>query len=125
MICNAFWPRSVCPRAKHKMGPSLRCAGLLLAVGLVGACDRAQTPSRRDSQIKIWEEFSGEKALAHVQPQVDFGPRPPGTEAIEKCRTYLTQQLELSGWKVTRQTFAGTPPRGRVDFVCLTARFPA
>ena len=33
---------------------------------------------------KIWEEFSGQKAFAHVQRLVDFGPRPPGSEAIEK-----------------------------------------
>jgi Zn-dependent M28 family amino/carboxypeptidase len=106
------------------MGSALRSAGLLLAFGLSSACDRAQTQSRHESQAKIWEEFSGEKALAHVQAQVDFGPRPPGTEAIEKCRTYLTQQLDLSGWKVVRQTFSGTTPRGKIEFVNLIATFP-
>ena len=103
-------------------GPALRCAGLLLAFGLV-ACDRAPTQPRRDSQQKIWEEFSGEKALAHVQAMVDLGPRPPGTEAIEKCRMYLTKQLELFGWKVTRQAFSDTTPRGKVEFVNLIATF--
>ena len=34
----------------------------------------------------IWEEFSGDKAFAHVQQLVDFGPRPPGSKAIEKSR---------------------------------------
>jgi Zn-dependent M28 family amino/carboxypeptidase len=106
------------------MWPALRCAGLLLAFGLSSACDRTQTQSRPDSQAKIWEEFSGEKALAHVQAQVDFGPRPPATEALEKTRNYLTKQLELSGWKVTRQTFAGSTPRGKVEFANLIARFP-
>jgi hypothetical protein len=106
------------------MGPVLRCAGLLFAVGLSAACDRAQTQSRPDLSVKIWEEFSGEKALAHVQAQVDFGPRPPGTEAIEKTRNYLTKQLELSGWKVTRQPFSDTTPRGKIEFVNLIATFP-
>ena len=46
MICSAFWPRSVCPRARRNMGgPALRCAGLLLAFGLLVACDRAPTAS--------------------------------------------------------------------------------
>lgn len=54
---------------------------------------------------------------------VDLGPRPPGTEAIEKTRNYLTKQLELSGWKVTRQTFTDTTPRGKVEFVNLVATF--
>jgi Zn-dependent M28 family amino/carboxypeptidase len=97
---------------------------LLFAFGFLSACDRAQTQSRHDSEAKIWEEFSGEKALAHVQAMVDLGPRPPGTEAIEKTRNYLTAQLELSGWKVVRQTFAGTTPRGKIEFVNLIATFP-
>jgi glutaminyl-peptide cyclotransferase len=104
------------------MGRSTLACALLLASGVLGACNRAQT--RPDSQAKIWEEFSGEKALAHVQAQIDFGPRPPATEAIEKCRTYLTAQLELSGWKVTRQTFSGPTPRGKIEFVNLIATFP-
>jgi hypothetical protein len=104
---------------------AFRCAGLLLAFGLLGACDRARTGPERNPQKKIWEEFSGEKALAHVQAMVDLGPRPPGTEAIEKTRDYLTKQLELSGWKVTRQPFADTTPRGKVEFVNLVATFAA
>lgn len=56
---------------------------------------------------------------------MDFGPRPPGTEAIEKTRDYLAKQLELSGWKVTRQPFTETTPRGKVEFVNLIATFAA
>lgn len=103
----------------------MRLAGLLVGFGLLGACDRAHTGPERNAQKKIWEEFSGEKALAHVQAMVDLGPRPPGTEAIEKTRVYLTKQLELSGWKVTRQPFSDTTPRGKVEFVNLVATFAA
>ncbi len=106
-------------------GAALRVAGFFLAFGLLGACDRAQTGPERNAQKKIWEEFSGEKALTHVQAMVDLGPRPPGTEAIEKTRAYLTRQLELSGWKVTRQPFSDTTPRGKVEFVNLIATFAA
>ncbi len=73
----------------------------------------------------IWTEFSGEKALAHVQKLVDFGPRPPGSEAIEKSRTYIENQLKSFGWRVTRQAFEDETPRGKVRFVNLIARFPA
>src|SRR5437763_16782795 len=37
----------------------------------------------------IWEEFSGEKALAHVPRLVGFGRRPGGCPAIEKSRAYI------------------------------------
>ena len=97
-------------------------AGLL---GLLGACDRGQTQPPGDSRKKIWEDFSGDRALAHVQTMVDFGPRPPGTEAIEKTRKFLTTQLEASGWKVERQDFSDETPRGKVEFVNLIATFAA
>jgi len=79
--------------------------------------------SARASEAKIWEEFSGEKALAHVERLVDFGPRPPGSDAIEKSRDYIENQLRLSGWQVTRQAFTDDTPRGKVHFVNLIARF--
>ena len=75
-------------------------------------------------QAKIWEEFSGEKVFAHVQRLIDFGPRPPGSGAIEKSRDYIENQLRLAGWQVTRQAFTDETPRGKVRFVNLIARFP-
>jgi glutaminyl-peptide cyclotransferase len=91
-----------------------------LLVSLVSLVDGE--PSRA-SQPRVWEEFSGEKALAHVRQLVDFGPRPPGSEAIEKSRDYIENQLRLSGWQVTRQAFTDDTPRGKVRFVNLIARF--
>ena len=81
--------------------------------------------SQSAAQARIWEEFSGDKALAHVQRLVDLGPRPPGSEAIEKSRDYIESQLRLSGWQVTRQAFTDDTPRGKVRFVNLIARFRA
>jgi len=71
---------------------------------------------------KIWEEFSGEKAFAHIQRLVDFGPRPAGSTAIEKSRDYIDDQLRRFGWQVTRQTFSDDTPRGKIHFVNLLAQ---
>jgi hypothetical protein len=90
---------------------------LVFLVSLIGSA-----PSGA-SQPRVWEEFSGEKALAHVQQLVEFGPRPPGSKAIEKARDYIENQLRLSGWQVTRQAFMDDTPRGKVRFVNLIARF--
>jgi len=78
----------------------------------------------RASEIKIWEQFSGEKAFAHVQRLVDFGPRPTGSKAIEKSRDYIDDQLRRSGWQVTRQAFSDDTPRGKMQLVNLIAQFP-
>src|SRR5262245_37337079 len=64
----------------------------------------------RAAETKIWEEFSGEKALAHVQRLVDLGPHPAGSEAIEKVRGYIEGELRHSGWQVTRQAFTDDTP---------------
>ena len=80
--------------------------------------------SSRAAQTKIWEEFSGEKAFAHVQRLVDLGPHPAGSDALEKARDYIEKQLRHSGWQVTRQAFTDDTPRGKVHFVNLIARFP-
>src|SRR2546429_9929222 len=80
--------------------------------------------SQSAAQARVWEEFSGDKALAHVQRLVDFGPRPPGSGAIEKSRDYIENQLRLAGWQVTRQAFTDDTPRGQVRFVNLISRFP-
>src|SRR5881409_2872229 len=76
----------------------------------------------KGSGPKIWEEFSGEKAFAHVQRLVDFGPRPAGSKALEKSRDYIEDQLRRSGWQVTRQAFSDDTPRGKLQFVNLIAQ---
>jgi glutaminyl-peptide cyclotransferase len=75
------------------------------------------------ADTKIWEEFSGDKAFAHVQRLVNFGPRPAGSEALEKSRVYVEDQLQRSGWRVTRQAFSDDTPRGKIQFVNLIAQF--
>ncbi len=74
-------------------------------------------------QEKIWTEFSGDKALAHVQALVDLGPRPSGSDAIIRARAYIEEQLESAGWKVIEQAFTDKTPRGEMKFVNLVARF--
>lgn len=75
------------------------------------------------ASAKIWEQVSGEKALEHVRQLVELGPRPPGSDAIEKSRAYIEKQLEALGWQVTRQAFADDTPQGKIEFVNLLAQF--
>ena len=99
--------------------PIRQLVAFAITIGIVST--RAETPAAKQS--KIWVEFSGEKAFAHIQQLVGFGPHPAASGAIEKCRTYLEKQLTLSGWTVSRQTFTDSTPRGQVQFVNLIARF--
>ena len=83
----------------------------------------ARTASPAEPSVRVWEMFSGEKALAHVQRLVELGPRPAGSDAIEKAQSYIEKQLESFGWKVTRQKFTDKTSRGEITFVNLIAQF--
>ena len=85
------------------------------AILLVQSCSFRTAP--------LWENFSGEKAFTHVQHLVDLGPRPAGSEALEKSRLYIIEQLKSAGWTVTRSEFSDQTPRGKITFVNLIARF--
>jgi hypothetical protein len=113
---KAFHSRNGC-EATAGLSNALQSAAILLVASFF------LMNSSRASEAKIWEEFSGEKALAHVQRLVDLGPRPGGSEAIEKARDYIEEQLRHSGWQVTRQAFTDDTPRGKIHFVNLIARF--
>ena len=97
----------------------------LRRVGLSFLCLILATSGAKAAPDKIWTQFSGDKALAHVQRLVDLGPRTPQSEAIEKSRAYIKQELNSSGWRVTEQPFTDETPRGQVRFVNLIARFGA
>jgi glutaminyl-peptide cyclotransferase len=95
----------------------LRQASLaLICLAFASSC--AKAPSK-----KIWTEFSGEKALNHVQALVDLGARPPESDAIVRARAYIEEQLESYGWTVAEQAFTDRTPRGETKFVNLIARF--
>ena len=92
-----------------------RVLGLAALVIVCGCSSRAAAP--------LWENFSGPKAFAHVQHLVELGPRPAGSEALEKSRVYIIDQLKAVGWTTTRSEFSASTPRGMMTFVNLVARF--
>jgi Zn-dependent M28 family amino/carboxypeptidase len=95
----------------------------LLRAGLTFVCAAMITSCAKPVSKKIWNEFSGDKALARVQALVDLGPRPPGSDAIARARAYIEEQLKSAGWSVSEQAFTDQTPRGEMKFVNLIARF--
>lgn len=118
-------------RATRRSG--LLAASLLLAAPLA-SCQK-DTPAAAappalsslpayDPAASLHQEFSGQKALDHALAVVAFGPRPSGSEALEKTRQYFETELKKTGWVTERQTFEDTTPRGRKSFTNVRARFP-
>ncbi len=108
------------PGVKEEEGVSPKCPAMVTRSALISC---RHTESSSAAEAKIWEQFSGENAFNHVQHLVELGPRPSGSEALEKSRVYIDNQLRALGWKVERQEFSDDTPRGKVRFVNLIARF--
>ena len=82
------------------------------------------SPEEPSSPGKSVSEFDGERALAHVRKQVEFGPRPPGSPELEKTRGYMIDQLKSYGLKVTTDEFHPVTPVGDLKMVNVTAELP-
>jgi glutaminyl-peptide cyclotransferase len=81
--------------------------GALMALIL---CACAQSP-QGSSEMPI---LSGENAMGYVRAQVAFGPRPPGSPGLEKCRQFIKQQLSGFGYKIEEDTFITQTPYGPI-----------
>ncbi len=88
--------------------------GVLLTITL---CACAQAPRSTSGKSGL----SGEKAMEQVRAQVSFGPRPPGSPALEKCRTYIRQQLSSYGYKIDEDAFVAQTPYGPIAMKNLIA----
>jgi Zn-dependent M28 family amino/carboxypeptidase len=81
------------------------CAGFLLA----------QSGSPKTSP------FLASRAYADMKAMVDLGPRPAGSAAIEKTRTYIVAELKKAGLKPEFDEFEAVTPRGRRKMVNIRA----
>jgi glutaminyl-peptide cyclotransferase len=84
---------------------------LMLAAGLAACCAHAA-------------EFSGARALEFTRRAVAFGPRSPGSAALEKLRGYIVAELKPRGCQVSFDAFTATTPNGPVAMKNVICRFP-
>ena len=117
--------------------PRPRTAALLLAIICYGCGPNPGTSVANPAPLandpgplanqkpQIWTTFEGPRALANAQAQVDCGPRPAGSPALETARKLILDSLKNSGWKAERQEFDQDTPHGRIRMVNIVASFPA
>ena len=92
------------------------------ALGVVLAITLVLCSCGLSSLLPTSVSISGEKALEHVKAQVSFGPRPPGSPQLQKCREYITKQLSGFGYQVEDDTFTTQTPYGPIQMHNLIAR---
>ncbi|MEY5024563.1 MAG: hypothetical protein RLZZ244_91 [Verrucomicrobiota bacterium] len=116
------------------------CLGLIPL--LLDACNRSASPAKnpaeaaalaatkaqettpaRPAPAELWKHFDGARALAAAKAQIDCGPRPAGSPALETARGLILESLRQSGWTTELQQFVEPTPHGPKTFVNVIARF--
>ena len=104
---------------------SIAFASLLLLFGCPSSSNKpAETNAPTSNPGPAKTDFDGDRALQHVRKQVEFGPRPPGSPELDKARSYILEQLQSYGLKVTTDEFQATTPMGEKKMINLTAELP-
>jgi Zn-dependent M28 family amino/carboxypeptidase len=68
--------------------------------------------------------FNGAEALSLTGRAVAFGPRPDGSPAIGKLRTWIRQQLAARGCVISTDPFTAETPDGPLPMENIIAKFP-
>lgn len=84
---------------------------LLAAFGLfVLACPPRSAAADGRSGAGAEKLFDGDRAFALLKEQCDFGPRPPGSPAHQRCLEWLSEKLRQLDLETTHQTFRAYIP---------------
>src|SRR5215510_11968165 len=81
----------------------------------------AQARSKAPAQS---ESFDAQKAYNHAAHLVEFGPRPPGSDAIHKAQQYIAAQLKQAGCQVSEREFHAPTPAGNIAMKNIVAIAP-
>lgn len=92
------------------------CGLLALTVGLVCSNDHLGQPA------KATPAFDANRAFAHVQKLVSFGPRPPGSPGIAQAQSYISAHLMRLSLQVESQDFVAATPLGPIGMKNIIAR---
>ncbi|MBL8859307.1 MAG: M28 family peptidase [Planctomycetes bacterium] len=95
------------------------CSALILSLACqtTSSCDKVGGSARATG-------VDADRAWAHLEAQVAFGPRPSGSAEIEACRKYLEAELKAIGFTPQRQSFKDKTPVGEIEFTNLWAEIP-
>jgi hypothetical protein len=102
---------------------------LTIACGADAQNPRTVAPSDAPSQPRTIAplaplKFDSSRAWAHLQRQVQFGPRPAGSAALAECRGYIESQLKADGIAFREQPFDAMTPAGIIKMTNVIGTIP-
>jgi len=90
----------------------------LLGITAFAVCSCARFPKAPGPQSRL----SGEEAMGYVRAQVEFGPRPPGSAQLQKCREFIEREMRSFGYRIEEDAFTAQTPYGAIQMSNLIAR---
>ena len=111
----------------------MRCVAYGLAAALFLACNgaAAEDPQRpapvtakQSAPAAATPSFDGKRAWRDLERQVAFGPRPSGSEALQKTRAFILAELTAAGVATQTQAFIARTPLGEVSMANVIGTIP-
>ncbi len=98
----AYW-------AQNWMKKTTRFATALILIGIsaVAAVEIERYCARAEVHATV-TEFNGERAFNDLRQLVQLGPRPAGSESLERARAYIERQLSAAGADIREDPFVAT-----------------
>ena len=86
---------------------------ILLGIAATAGVEISRYHARADV-LATAAGFDGERAFEDLRHLVDLGPRPPGSEALQRAREYIARQLSSAGVGLWDDTFVAATPVGNI-----------
>jgi Zn-dependent M28 family amino/carboxypeptidase len=104
-------------RGQAGMKTSRRVVITLVAISaaVVSASLEVRHHRARTETLAATHGFSGKRAFHDLEELVKLGPRPPGSQALEEGRKYITRQLSAAGAEVRDDSFVASTPVGNIS----------
>ena len=99
--------------------PAALAAPILVLIFLAYFQSRPNTSGVTRSGV-----FDGERAYADLKRIVSFGPRPSGSQALERCKAFMIGELRGANISVSEDGFTATTPIGPVPMTNIVAATP-
>jgi glutaminyl-peptide cyclotransferase len=106
---------------------ALYAAGLTLCVGALLAIRwrPANPPSNPAEQpLSNPDGFNAMRAFADLKHLVGFGPRPAGSQNLERARQWIIDQLRNEHLTVATDSFVASTPVGSIPMANIVAKIP-
>jgi Zn-dependent M28 family amino/carboxypeptidase len=101
-------------KAANKVAAGLTLLGMAATAGV-----EISRYDARPAVLAAAAQFNGGRTLEDLRVLVGLGPRPAGSEALQRAREYIAQQLSTAGVESWDDTFVATTPVGDVPMTNL------